>query len=289
MRPLWRNCVILSVLFALGLLALSVTPYGQECTQQYYDNRTDKADYQSWPTVLVKLPSFLTCWAGAVDEYFEVITAIATIAVAGFTFALWYSTHQLWEAGERQLKLGRKQAIIAAQSARAARTAAEASKESTDLARKEFAVRHRPRLRVRNVHLYPIFLDGPIRAQFTIVNVGDSTACITGGEVVMQARPECIAPPKWPVDAWGLRDIGLDCRIATGNQHICAFTMRNVTYAKNWEFDIPGKCEITIRGKIEYADETGLTRHTGFIRICRLHSDDFRHYPEQEGNHEYED
>jgi hypothetical protein len=64
-------------------------------------------------------------WIGAfIKKHPHEITAAATLAIAAFTFTLWWTTWNLWKSSDEQIKV--------------ARTAAEAAKKSADTA--EFAL-----------------------------------------------------------------------------------------------------------------------------------------------------
>jgi hypothetical protein len=63
---------------------------------------------------------FGLAWQGVLilDRYGALITALATIAIASFTFTLWRATDRLWKAGERQIELIGKNADAALISAK---------------------------------------------------------------------------------------------------------------------------------------------------------------------------
>jgi hypothetical protein len=58
---------------------------------------------------------FVALWhiGKALDRFGSAITALATIAIAGFTFTLWRSTDRLWRAGEDQIAIARESSEIA--------------------------------------------------------------------------------------------------------------------------------------------------------------------------------
>jgi hypothetical protein len=62
---------------------------------------------------------FGLAWKGVLilDRYGALITALATIAIASFTYTLWRATDRLWKAGEKQIELigdSSKAALISA-------------------------------------------------------------------------------------------------------------------------------------------------------------------------------
>jgi hypothetical protein len=89
-----------------------------------------------------------------INENKEAITAIATLAIAIFTYTLWRSTEKLWKA----------------------------TNATIELTRQEFLSEHRPKLIVRGVSINETKAVGGIHdilaAQYTIANVGDTAATI---------------------------------------------------------------------------------------------------------------
>ena len=83
----------------LVLLLLEFIPYyGQICVLAEDSKVVSCTSYQLLPFTALKAAQFLDKMGGA-------ITALATIAIAIFTFTLKRATDKLWDAGERQLNL----------------------------------------------------------------------------------------------------------------------------------------------------------------------------------------
>ena len=83
----------------LVLLVLRFIPYyGQICEPAGEAKGASCTPYQLLPFIVLEAAQFLDKMGGA-------ITAVATIAIAIFTFTLKRATDKLWDAGERQLNL----------------------------------------------------------------------------------------------------------------------------------------------------------------------------------------
>ncbi len=83
----------------LLLLALRFIPYyGQICEPAGEARVANCTSHQLLPFIVLEAAQFLDKMGGA-------ITAVATIAIAIFTFTLKRATDKLWDAGERQLNL----------------------------------------------------------------------------------------------------------------------------------------------------------------------------------------
>src|SRR5438093_182663 len=81
---------------ALIVGVLSLIPAHYEICEQTKEKHCTA--YQFVPFVGIKIAQIL-------DKAGAAITALATIAIAAFTFTLKAATDRLWDAGERQLKL----------------------------------------------------------------------------------------------------------------------------------------------------------------------------------------
>src|ERR1700730_11936488 len=90
--------VIGTALLLLLLLLNFITYYGQICEPAGEAKVVNCTSYQLLPFIVFETAQFLDKMGGA-------ITALATIAIAIFTFTLKRATDKLWDAGERQLNL----------------------------------------------------------------------------------------------------------------------------------------------------------------------------------------
>jgi hypothetical protein len=124
--------LILGTIYVVGLIAL-IPAHGEICKEGQKAGEEACTSYSLLPFLLIRIGQ-------ALDALGVAITALATIAIAWFTWSLWRSTDKLWIAGERQIELAREtsatqsrdmQASIAASN----RSAAAAERALTDLER----------------------------------------------------------------------------------------------------------------------------------------------------------
>jgi hypothetical protein len=116
----------------VGLTFLILLPYGAHCESDNAGNY-----YCTAYKIAAAIGTFVDMHNGAV-------TALATLAVAAFTFTLWRSTKGMLAA----------------------------TNNSINLARDEFISTHRPKLIVRQFQIDPVTPENPI----TILGEGDETA-----------------------------------------------------------------------------------------------------------------
>lgn len=87
----------MALLLVVLLLIIRLIPYyGQICEPAGEAKVANCTSYQLLPFIVFETAQFLDKMGGA-------ITALATIAIAIFTFTLKRATDKLWDAGERQL------------------------------------------------------------------------------------------------------------------------------------------------------------------------------------------
>jgi hypothetical protein len=133
--------------------------------------------------------------------------------------------------------------------------------KSVRLAREEFLSTHRPRIRVRRV------LVDKDRVSYTIANVGDTPAHITGGVVRLTFRPREFGPPSLqPVE--GVKISGET--LHAGGQ--LNFSLEDPETIAKFEFARPFPHEnqsgtLYLYGAIKYTDDVGAIRETGFCRL----------------------
>jgi len=87
----------LGTVYVVGLIAL-IPAHGEICKDGAKTGEEACTSYSLLPFVFIKIGQ-------ALDALGVAITALATIAIAWFTWSLRRSTDKLWDAGERQLKL----------------------------------------------------------------------------------------------------------------------------------------------------------------------------------------
>lgn len=109
-QPAAATIFCLVLLYVVGLEA-SVFPTIDVCEPNpYYAGAKECAPHYIVHIPFIYLAHFLD--AGA-----AVISALATIAIGGFTYTLWRSTDKLWKAGEDQLEATKRAAKAAEKSA----------------------------------------------------------------------------------------------------------------------------------------------------------------------------
>ena len=165
------------------------------------------------------------------------ITALATAAIAYFTWSLRNTTNKLWQASDRQLAH----------------------------LQREFAATHRPKLRPSGdskVRIQVPERGGPGKIPIHhVVNTGDTAACLTLQEVTLlhkDADHEPMKLPCFPLNGGA----SMPVEIEIVNRYDSAFDLHGGT--------------LTIRGRLEYKDGSDITRRTGFIATYDPASDWFR-------------
>jgi hypothetical protein len=128
-RAFW---LVLGAIYIVGLIAL-IPAHGEICKEGQKAGEEACTSYSLLPFALIKVGQTL-------DALSVAITAMATIAIAWFTWSLWRSTDKLWVAGERQIELARETSAIQSRNMQASiaasnRSAAAAERALTDLER----------------------------------------------------------------------------------------------------------------------------------------------------------
>ena len=217
--------------------------YSYTTYQQAYQNTVDIA---------------VSAW-GAVVDFLRGLThddwlTLSTVAIAIFTFSLWFSTHRLWKAGEKQIAL----------------------------AREEFIATHRPRVIVRFIRTY---LDENANqvAGITIVNVGDTPATIMGwGSDIARRKKQTETgwePPGIDASAKPIDPLPLK----SGQRHY----FETPSKLKPEKLAFLEEFELCVLGEIRYIDDNGTSRTTGFFRIYDPRTDQF--VPSYNQEDEYQD
>ncbi len=195
--------------------------------------------------------------SGAVNDLAVLVTALATIAIAGFTFSLKRSTDKLWEAGEKQLRL----------------------------AREEFISTHRPKLIVRQFVFIKPIPGQPLKVEFSIVNTGDTEAVwrYWHSEVALWNGKYWEAPGLDHIvkPASSLKPIKNGQRVG-----VTIHSRFDVTAAQIADVE-QGKLIVGAVGEITYADALKTNRRTGFRRHYDISNDMFIASPHDD--HEYRD
>ncbi|HEY2069648.1 MAG TPA: hypothetical protein VGG48_08865 [Rhizomicrobium sp.] len=240
----------------LGLCVIGVL-YAATCSASFQECQTTRtssyADYDN-PDFFEQIGTLIVCEGVTGDANGELLTALATIAVAAFTLTLYFATSMQGRLAQASIDLGRA----------------------------EFIASHRPRLKVRSVHLgYATNATGsPIK--FTIINTGDSDALVVVSRIcsIFMSDALRLLPP--PYENRG--DIG----------------ERTIEPGRFWDVQVPGVAvdypsenvrkhgmELHLLGHIIYKDNRGRYFSTGFCR--RWHVDSMRFQPIDDPEYEYEE
>jgi hypothetical protein len=271
--------VIYGLFAGLILLLFAAWSSGATGTICEYNQGTHQNQCSSYGLavyVLVKAAEFL-------NFYGALITAIATIAIAAFTFTLKRSTDRLWEAGEKQFNHAKS---LAFQAFLDRATDLKNVGQQIQLARNEFLATHRPKVIVREV-----YLDGD-QIWFRLVNVGDTPATIAESSVTAE-----IVTSKA-----GLRPLLSTGKNDLGTVTLAAGELRELSYRPHGDLGFSFASQMGDRkvsmfigdryftGTVIYVDEIGIRRRSVFRRKWQAGERRFvRLDPEEERDNEYAD
>jgi hypothetical protein len=223
------------------VLQSDVTAYGEIC--EY--TQTGQKECTTHHIILVVLWKIIKI----LNDAGVAVTALATIAIAGFTFTLKRSTDRLWNAGEGQLLL----------------------------ARDEFLSTHRPRLRVRSVSKVGGSPTNPITVKLTVVNAGDSTAQLIGSSVLIDFFS------GWPPLDFEGESVATPRRFLPGaSDTYLATSARKGLIIRS---ELNKRQELFVYGYFVYRDDLGTSRTTAFCRrwdaagnrFCRIDDPDYEY------------
>jgi hypothetical protein len=137
-----------------------------------------------------------------------------------------------------------------------ARMSAEAARDGVKVARDEFNVTHRPKLRVRRIKPSPA--GAPVRVQYVVVNAGETTAIIKRHDIRLCMPDESGAKEI-------LQNFSLERPQLKGGESRPFLANIDAQYQYNFGSGLANGI-LKIRGIVEYEDEAGTTRRTGFLR-----------------------
>lgn len=234
-RILSWGALVLAVCLLLGAATLSSSYRDCDANRQKTYAQKNKPDF------LEKSGTFIVCEGVSGDANGELLTALATIAVAAFTLTLWLTS--------------KEQGRLAQQ--------------SIELASAEFNAGHRPEIVVHSVEVknFPIAKGGSpdgaaeyLGATVTFYNKGSTEAVIEqiSSRIYSQWPPlstDLIPPP--------LTNVALPKTIASGIGDCFDVGSDKVASGDGLQANNP---EIFCVGRIWYADMRGAHRQTGFIR-----------------------
>jgi hypothetical protein len=154
-----------------------------------------------------------------------------------------------------------------------------ATRAALQLTRKEFVATHRPRLRLRRPRLHLDLL--PVRVDFIVANVGETPAHMKRAEITICLRDSGGNEHIPSITSPTLRTI------AAGESILDAVQSSEITYEEEFELWAGGRVEI--RGVIDYTDDGGIERQTGFWRVYDPETKRFRRQEHSDPDYEYED
>jgi len=189
-------------------------------------------------------------------NYWEWIFS-AAFWTAFFTGALTISTVFLWWTTRENLR--HSQADSKRQS--------EETREQIELARQQFVATHRPRIAVRNIIVFKLAPDEPPEISVAIVNSGSSTATIGAIFAGIGVRTLSGIRPEIPML---LSPVGeTPYKLASGEamQFWPNRVAIPIAFSAGHVAAIRGlQARLFVGGEIQYWDDNGAMRSTGFIR-----------------------
>ncbi len=235
-------------LFVLAALALigTLSPSYQKCTAGHdgHHSQNEQSDLDKTIASSLYVPLFLVCEGAFVDENNGTLTALATIAIAGFTLTLWRATTKQ----------------------------AELTRDTIALGNREFVATHRPKLILREA-FSPITdpLESRITITYTIANVGASDCWMTEAHIGLELIRE-IAYPMFvmPPDMSFPNNVPFIGRIVAGEHRRLTF----VDPVQVWDqdhrhrWDAQQEAGLHFVGRITYIDTPGsnIRRQMAFRR-----------------------
>lgn len=188
-----------------------------------------------------------------------VVTAVATGGIGVYTYVL--------------ARVSRDQAELI-------RKSIDLTRQSIELATREYVSAHRPQLRVRRPRAH--LADGyPVKVSFLVANTGATDARITWIEATIGVRTgdgRTLIP----------KTETLELRTIKPGEHCLYVTSAiDLDYEQAWAIAAAGRIEF--RGAIDYTDENGVERQTGFWRVYDPKTGQFRRPADPDPDYEYED
>jgi hypothetical protein len=272
LKKYWLALVLIAFGIAIldGTLSSLMTchPYDQSAANQ--QTNPESCSVFKGP-ILVSLVAI----ADWMDSYGEAITAAFTIVLALSTIGLWQSTKHLWTT----------------------------TKTAVDLANKEFASTHRPRMRLKHawfVDQAAWRIGGPLEINLDFVNIGNTSAHIewVNYQSLLVPRNQRL-PQRPPYDEPSPPNFGPITRFRTVGDLPSGITMPRpvcdgILDPQDVHDILWGHKRLYLIGTIEYWDYAGL-RQTAFCRRLTYKSyppdpsDTGRFVIKKDPDYEYED
>jgi len=257
------------LILSLFIWTATLTPSYQQCADQYQSAYSNNKHYGSKQHAI----TFILCEGATIDANSALLTAVATIFVAGFTLTLWRATT------EHSRLVG----------------------ETLQLARDEFNATHRPKLRVRRISLVgfherfdnaPIGNGEEINCILSIANIGDSTAWLMeskyrifyridlpSGESLFERNPQHIKNFSFELKPGASHIFPINDKLFIPDEVFEIKMMHRLTF-------LPHSKKLCVIGNIWYEDNAKVSRSMGF---CRELKSDRRFHSIDNPDYEYED
>jgi len=222
------------VLAAFALIG-TLSPSYQKCTADHerHDSQNEQPDLDKTIASSAYVPLFFVCEGAFVDENNGTLTALATIAIAGFTLTLWRATT--------------KQAGL--------------TRDAIELGNREFVATHRPKLILREA-FSPITdsLDSRITLAYTIANVGASDCWMAEAQIGLELVREIGYPIfMMPADMSFPNNVPFIGRIVAGEHRRLTFVdpVQVWDNDRRYRWDAQKETGLHFVGCIAYIDAPG--------------------------------
>jgi len=159
------------------------------------------------------------------------------------------------------------------------------TRRTANTAHKEFMATHRPRMRVRSVHIYNLGTTRPMEISVFIVNVGETEATVThfGADIALQQNGQ------WEdsVPSPSMRRLDEQAPMKSGVGLAYPASDESPMSRAAFERVLAGKSHLFVVGEVRYVDSIDTVRHTGFIFFYEKHGQRF--VPYTDPSYSYED
>jgi hypothetical protein len=245
-------------LIAAGILALLFAasfffpPEYQICTPAHDGQAEQCPQYHLGPFVVLWIIRVL-------DSHNGLVTAIATVFVAGFTWTLWRSSKATIAQAKATGELAEKEFLLAG-------LQADILTKQKEIARQQYIVSYRPRIEFRYFRLTggDETPNAPIQIRFQIVNKGMGRATVIGGYARIDFFDQTrLPPPNYLAQSNIEGDVTRPFEIGATDEWVVQSQTRGLTRA----LETLRPRQLFVFGWVVYADALENTRTTAFCRV----------------------
>ena len=265
MKKLARSPFVVAVLMAwmTWITVAQIAPFAAHPIPQEISHQKGRDDQKKQTTEVI---SPIAGIATFLEDHNGLLTALATIAIACFTFALNRATNRLWETGKRQNKSSLKAAAAAAEAAKAAGKAADiAERGLTDLERAYIFVKVTPSVPDSTAFIRVQGATQVFKANIQIQNLGKTPAVIRklrGYFMMADVAPtELIASPIVHQEIPNGLAIGSESTVIDAPEIYLEEGQRSALLNQ--------ETGLWVCGEVAYEDIFGNLHITGFCWACR--------------------